>query len=117
MAAICVYPEWIERVIGTGVPVAAVASFPAGDDDPDTAAREAADAVQAGATEVDVVVPWRAHLRRRRRGAIARTVAAVRAAIGDGVGLKAILETGSLGGAEDDPRRRPSARWTPAPTS
>jgi deoxyribose-phosphate aldolase len=99
VAAICVYPEWIERVIGTGAPVAAVASFPAGDDDPDTAVREAADAVQAGATEIDVVVPWRAHLA-GDDDAIARTVGAVRAAIGDGVGLKAILETGSLSGPD-----------------
>jgi deoxyribose-phosphate aldolase len=99
VAAICVYPEWIERVIGTGVPVAAVASFPAGDDDPETAAREAAAAVAAGATEVDVVVPWRAH-RDGDLGAIERTVAAVRAAVGDGTGLKAILETGSIGGPE-----------------
>ncbi len=39
VAAICVYPEWIERVLGPGVPVAAVANFPAGEDDPDLAAR------------------------------------------------------------------------------
>ena len=49
VAAICVYPEWIERVLGPGVPVAAVANFPAGEDDPDLAAREAAEAVAAGA--------------------------------------------------------------------
>jgi deoxyribose-phosphate aldolase len=78
VAAICVYPEWIERVLGPGVPVAAVANFPAGADDADLAAREAAQGVGAGATEIDVVVPW-------------RTFAA-----GDGIGLKAILETGSL---------------------
>jgi deoxyribose-phosphate aldolase len=99
VAAICVYPEWIERVIGTGVPVAAVANFPAGADDPDLAAREAAGAVQAGATEVDVVVPWRAFAA-GDTSAIERTVGAARAAAGDGVGLKAILETGSVGDAD-----------------
>jgi deoxyribose-phosphate aldolase len=99
VAAICVYPEWIERVIGTGVPVAAVANFPAGEDDPDLAAREAAGAVQAGATEVDVVVPWRAFAA-GDGAAIERIVAAARGAAGDGIGLKAILETGSLGGAD-----------------
>lgn len=97
VAAICVYPEWIERVLGPGVPVAAVANFPAGDDDPGLAAREAGEAVEAGAAEIDVVVPWRAFLAGDAT-AIERTVAATRAAIGDGVGLKAILETGSLGG-------------------
>ena len=112
MAAICVYPEWIERVIGTGVPVAAVANFPAGEDDPDLAAREAGGAVQSGATEVDVVVPWRAFAA-GDTSAIERTVAAARAAVGAGVGLKAILETGSLGGPElvrDAGRQRPGRR-------
>ena len=99
VAAICVYPEWIERVLGPGVPVAAVANFPAGADDPGLAAREAGEAVEAGAAEIDVVVPWRAFLAGDET-AIARTVAATRAAIGDGVGLKAILETGSLDGAD-----------------
>jgi deoxyribose-phosphate aldolase len=99
VAAICVYPEWIERVAGARVPVAAVANFPAGEDDPDLAAREGGQAVEAGAAEIDVVVPWRAFLA-GDAAAIERTVAATRAAIGDDVGLKAILETGSLGGAD-----------------
>jgi deoxyribose-phosphate aldolase len=100
VAAICVYPEWIERVLGPGVPVAAVANFPAGDDDADLAAREAARAVEAGAAEVDVVVPWRTFAG-GDGDAIGRVVAATRAAIGPGVGLKAILETGSLDGADE----------------
>lgn len=99
VAAICVYPEWIERALGAGVPVAAVANFPAGEDDPDLAAREAAGAVEAGASEVDVVVPWRAFAA-GDHDAVLRVVAATRAAIGDGVGLKAILETGSLDGPD-----------------
>jgi deoxyribose-phosphate aldolase len=97
VAAICVYREWVERVLGAGVPVAAVANFPAGEDDADVAAREAAAAVEAGAAEIDVVVPWRAFAA-GDGGAIERVVAATRAAIGPGVGLKAILETGSLDG-------------------
>jgi deoxyribose-phosphate aldolase len=99
VAAICVYPEWIERVRGAGVPVAAVANFPEGEDDADLAAREAAGAVEAGAAEVDVVVPWRAFAA-GDDGAIERVVAATRAAIGDATGLKAILETGSLDGPD-----------------
>jgi deoxyribose-phosphate aldolase len=99
VAAICVYPEWIERVLGPGVPVAAVANFPAGENDPDRAAREAGEAVEAGAAEIDVVVPWQAFLA-GDTAAIHLTLAMTRAAIGEGVGLKAILETGSLGGAE-----------------
>jgi deoxyribose-phosphate aldolase len=99
VAAICVYPEWIERVLDTGVPVAAVANFPAGEDDADLAAREAAGAVEAGASEVDVVVPWRAFAA-GDGDAVERVVAATRRAIGDGVALKAILETGSLDGPD-----------------
>jgi deoxyribose-phosphate aldolase len=99
VAAVCIYPEWIERVLDAGVPVAAVANFPAGEDDADLAAREAAGAVEAGASEVDVVVPWRAFAA-GDAPAVERVVAATRAAIGDGVGLKAILETGSLDGPD-----------------
>jgi deoxyribose-phosphate aldolase len=99
VAAICVYPEWVERVLGAGVPVAAVANFPAGEDDADLAAREAAEAVEMGAAEIDVVVPWRTFAA-GDGGAIERVVGATRAAIGPGVGLKAILETGSLDSAD-----------------
>jgi deoxyribose-phosphate aldolase len=95
VAAICVYPEWVERVLGAGVPVAAVANFPLGADDPGLAVADAGQAVEAGAVEVDVVVPWQAFLA-NDPDAIARTVRAVRDAIGPGTGLKAILETGSL---------------------
>jgi deoxyribose-phosphate aldolase len=99
VAAICVYPEWIERVRPAGVPVAAVIAFPEGPFDPPAAAREATAAVGAGAAEVDVVVPWRAWLAGEDE-AIAVTVDAVRAAVGDEIVLKAILETGSLPDAE-----------------
>ena len=95
VAAICVYPEWVERVLGPGVPVAAVANFPLGADDPGLAARDAGQAVEAGAAELDVVVPWQAFMV-GKSDSIDRTVRAVREAIGPAVGLKAILETGSL---------------------
>jgi deoxyribose-phosphate aldolase len=99
VAAICVYPEWIERVLDAGVPVAAVANFPDGEDDPDIAARDAAGAVEAGASEIDVVVPWRAFTAGDAQ-AVERVVAATRRAIGDSIRLKAILETGSLAGPD-----------------
>jgi deoxyribose-phosphate aldolase len=99
VAALCVYPEWVERVAGAGVAVAAVVAFPEGPDDPPAAAREAAEAVAAGAAEIDVVVPWRAFLG-GADDAIGRTVEAVRAAVGEAIVVKAILETGSLPDAE-----------------
>ncbi|HEV8151365.1 MAG TPA: deoxyribose-phosphate aldolase [Solirubrobacteraceae bacterium] len=100
VAAVCLYPEWLGRVVdplaGTGVRIAAVANFPAGDDDAAAAAAEAEAAVRDGAGEVDVVVPWRAHLAGDGE-AIGRVVQACREAVGPSVALKAILEVGSLG--------------------
>ena len=44
VAAVCLYPEWLGRAVeplaGTGVRIAAVANFPAGDDDAGSAAAE-----------------------------------------------------------------------------
>jgi deoxyribose-phosphate aldolase len=99
VAAVCLYPEWLPRAVpalaGTGVRVATVANFPAGDDDAARAAREAAAAAETGAQEVDVVVPWRAHLAGDAQ-AIGRLVEACRDAVGPAVALKAIVESGSL---------------------
>lgn len=107
VAAVCVLPAFVETALAalaadndpapSPVRVATVANFPAGADDPEAAAREVAASVAAGAHEVDVVVPWRAHLA-GDHGAVERLVAACAAQIGDAT-LKAILETGS----HDDP--------------
>lgn len=103
VAAVCVWPRFVaqavDRLSGTGIPVAAVANFPEGDDDDDRAKADAAAIVEAGGTEVDVVVPWRLLADgggAEADAAVARLVAATRAEIGDGVALKAILETGEL---------------------
>lgn len=97
VAALCINPDLVEvaveAVAGTGVLVATVANFPAGADDPDAAAREAAAAVAAGADEVDVVAPWQAHAAGDAE-AVARLVRATAEAC-DGRTLKVILETGS----------------------
>jgi deoxyribose-phosphate aldolase len=107
VAAVCVLPPFVgtaaQALAAENAPapspvlVATVANFPAGADDPQAAAREVAASVAAGADEVDVVVPWRAHLA-GDHGAVERLVAACAAEIG-GATLKAILETGS----HDDP--------------
>ncbi|MEL6981559.1 MAG: deoxyribose-phosphate aldolase [Actinomycetota bacterium] len=109
VAAVCVWPRFVaqavDRLAGTGIPVAAVANFPEGDDDDDRARADASAIVEAGGTEVDVVVPWRLLVDGAADGsgseeAITRLVAATKAEIGDGVALKAILETGELVGAD-----------------
>jgi deoxyribose-phosphate aldolase len=97
VAAVCVYGRYVPIAVreleGTGIPVAAVANFPEGDLDAGRAVREAEQAVADGASEVDVVLPWRAFLAGDRAGAMA-VVEATREACP--VTLKVILESGSL---------------------
>jgi deoxyribose-phosphate aldolase len=94
VAAVCVYGRYVARAARRGVRVAAVANFPEGDLDADRAARESAAAVDAGAQEVDVVLPWRAWLDGDSAGALQVVEAARNATPGT---LKVILESGRLG--------------------
>jgi deoxyribose-phosphate aldolase len=101
-AALCVYPEWVAVCRARldadgldGVQVATVVNFPQGGSDPLRVQREARRAIAAGASEIDVVLPWR----RLRAGepADARAVlAACREACGARARMKVILETGEL---------------------
>jgi deoxyribose-phosphate aldolase len=97
VAAVCVYGRYVPRAVaeleGSGIPVAAVANFPEGDSDAERAVRETRQAVQDGAREIDVVLPWRAFAAGDRAGAIA-VVEATREACP--VLLKVILESGRL---------------------
>ena len=101
VAAVCIMPAFVgvakKELAGTGVKVATVANFPDGDDDPFGAADQVQFAIDAGADEVDVVAPWRAHLEGDLEAA-ATLVAACAAAAPPGA-LKVILETGSHPGA------------------
>ncbi|MCW3006607.1 MAG: deoC, partial [Solirubrobacterales bacterium] len=64
VAAVCVLPAFVETALAalaadndpapSPVRVATVANFPAGEDDPDGAARETASLIDEGADEVDV---------------------------------------------------------------
>ena len=121
VAAVCVMPAYtgvrrseLDRHRRDG---RAVANFPAGDDDPDTAPpTRRRTRSHAGATEVDVVVPWRAHLAGDDE-AIARARRRVRAATGDGRRSRRSSRRARIGGrgAIRDAGRR-GAR-TPARTS
>lgn len=117
-AALCVYPAWVTRARRgldarglQGVRVATVVAFPQGDASPARLAQEVQTSREAGADEIDMVLPWRA-LQAAARGqtleglnpasaeAAARaSVAAARAACGT-LPLKVILESGEL--AEPD---------------
>ncbi len=100
VAALCTWSRLIgdalAALVGTGVPVAAVANFPAGQADVADAAAQSAHAVAAGASEVDVVFPWRTFLAGDSATPLA-LVKACREACGTGARLKVILETGQLG--------------------
>ena len=97
VAAVCVWPR-LARLARDTVPrtvkVAAVANFPTGASDVDGTRRDVGTIVQAGADEVDVVLPWRALLAGDEGSCSAVLRAARRGSAG--LALKVILESGEL---------------------
>jgi deoxyribose-phosphate aldolase len=99
VGAICVSPSRLPiapGVLAPGIAVAAVTGFPSGAHSAAVKAAEAAGAVAAGASEIDMVIDLGAAMA-ERWAAVTAEVAAVRAAIGPSVVLKAILETAVIG--------------------
>lgn len=97
VAAVCVWPHLAARARArtpAGVRVAAVANFPHGDADPGRALRDAQQIVDAGAQEIDLVLPWRA-LAAGDEAACRALLRAVRGACA-GLVLKVIVESGEL---------------------
>ncbi len=103
VAAVCSWPgfaaEMAERLAGSGIGIAVVIDFPAGGAPAEAAAVEARQAVADGATELDLVMPYRAWLAGERDAAKAN-IAAVKAAAGTAL-LKVILETGAFPGPSE----------------
>jgi deoxyribose-phosphate aldolase len=99
VGAICVSPSRLPLapgVLAPGTGVAAVVGFPSGAHLSPVKAAEAAAAVAAGATEIDMVIDLGLALA-GRWAAVTAEVAAVRAAIGKDVLLKVIIETAVIG--------------------
>ena len=97
VAAVCVWPRlaaFARAQLPAHIAVAAVANFPHGHTDVDAAVRDTLHIVDAGAQEVDVVLPYRA-LMAGDDQAVAALLGAVRNAC-PGLLLKVILETGEL---------------------
>ena len=97
VAAVCVWPRlaaFARAQLPASIAVAAVANFPDGSTDIERAVRDTAEIVQAGAQEVDVVLPWRQLLSGDREGP-AQLLRAVRKAC-ESLTLKVIMETGEL---------------------
>lgn len=91
-AAVCVWPRLAglaRSLLPPDIRVAAVANFPDGGSDTARAVRDTAVIADAGAQEVDVVIPY------RDLAAAPALLAAVRRAC-EGLTLKVILETGEL---------------------
>jgi deoxyribose-phosphate aldolase len=100
VAAVCVYPNLIpvarERLEGTGIKVAAVATgFPSGQYPTAIKVADVRSAVELGADEIDMVIDRGAFLS-GRYAKVYDEVVQVKEACGD-AHLKVILETGELG--------------------
>jgi deoxyribose-phosphate aldolase len=105
VGAICVSPSRLPLapgVLAPGIGVAAVTAFPSGAHLASVKAAEAAAAVAAGATEIDMVIDLGRALEDRWNPVTAE-VAAVRAAIGPRIVLKVIVETAVIGPARIAP--------------
>jgi deoxyribose-phosphate aldolase len=102
-AAVCVWPEHVARCVsllaGTGVRVATVVNFPSGDEPVASVVAATRAAIDDGADDIDVVLPYRSYL----EGDVERAgemVAAIAGLVEAPRVLKVILESGVLGGAD-----------------
>ena len=97
--AICVSPSRLplgRGALAQGIAVAAVTGFPSGAHPVAVKVAEAAAAVAAGASEIDMVIDLGAALE-NRWARLTAEVAAVRAAIGPAITLKVIIESALIG--------------------
>ncbi|MCC7403327.1 MAG: deoxyribose-phosphate aldolase [Bdellovibrionales bacterium] len=103
VAAVCVYPNRVKTAVaalkGTGIQVASVATgFPAGQVALDIKLQDVKQAVEAGASEIDMVID-RGAFHSGRYQDVFDEIVAIKTACGD-AHLKVILETGELGSLE-----------------
>ncbi len=102
-AAVCVNPTWVklcaEQLTGTDVKVATVVGFPLGATTPEVKAFETKQAVEHGATEIDMVLNVGA-LKSRDKVLVKRDIVSVVQAAGNQALVKVILETGLLNDQE-----------------
>jgi deoxyribose-phosphate aldolase len=101
VGAVCVYPsrvrDAVEALQGSHIPVASVATgFPAGQTPLPQRIAEIEQAIEAGATEVDVVIT-RTRVLTGNWGALYDEVKQFRDTCGDAAHMKTILGTGDLG--------------------
>ena len=98
VAALCIWPQFIglaRRALGnSSVKIATVVNFPSGTENASDVIAATEAAIEAGADEIDLVVPWPALLEGHPENIPARVSRIKRAA--DGRPVKAIIESGML---------------------
>lgn len=103
VAAVCVWPQYISLakhlLRGVPVQVATVTNFPAGGTNATRAIDDVLEALDDGADEIDLVMPWRTFLDGEPTFA-REMIENVRDNVQDGRVLKVILETGAYPNAE-----------------
>jgi deoxyribose-phosphate aldolase len=99
-AAICIWPRFVAQARAAfgkdhSIRIATVVNFPSGDLDLATVVGETERAINDGADEIDLVIPYKKFIA-GDENAVAELVAAVRKVCVSPVLLKVILETGEL---------------------
>ncbi|MBO0345670.1 deoxyribose-phosphate aldolase [Roseibium sp. CAU 1637] len=99
VAAVCVWPRFAAQSVvelrGTTVKVATVVNFPDGGEDTMAVVAETVKALEDGADEIDLVMPYKAFLA-GRKGYAEEMIIRVREAVPAPALLKVILETGEI---------------------
>ncbi|HSW70261.1 MAG TPA: deoxyribose-phosphate aldolase [Gammaproteobacteria bacterium] len=98
-AAVCVYPQFISEakkiLAGSSVRIATVVNFPQGNDVLENVLAAIRQAISDGADEIDVVFPYQDYLHGEKQKAC-DFIRACKAACGEKILLKVIIETGAL---------------------
>lgn len=99
VAAVCVYPQFVataqQQLANTSIHIATVTNFPSGEQALDKALEETQQAIDNGADEIDVVMPYRAYLQ-GKDDQVTQYLQQVKQVCGEQAHLKVILETGVL---------------------
>lgn len=98
-AAVCVWPRFVglskSLLIDSPIQVATVVNFPSGDGEVAATIKETVDALNAGADEIDLVLPYAA-LQRGDESTVIAMLSAICNVVPEPSLLKVILETGEL---------------------
>ena len=99
VGAICIWPRFVghahKLLAGTGIPIATVVNFPGGTASAEMTALETRTALDDGANEIDLVMPYR-DFANGDVESVRSMIAAIRVETGGKALLKVIIETGEL---------------------